>query len=191
MKCNGRFGPQQGATVVEFALIVSVFLMFIFLILEIARLMFLYNTLQVVTRRAASGSAVSDFSKSADMDLLRQRAIFRTTPGSLVLMPELTDNAVRIDYLSLSRGSDGTLTMQSVGGGSAPSSPGENRKNCKNGMYAANCLRFVRVRICDPSDTGSCTPIKFSPLFSMISTATHLPVATTITPLQSLGATPN
>lgn len=175
----------------EFALIVSVFLMLIFLILELARLMFLYNTLQDVTRRAASGSAVSDFSKSADMDLLRQRSIFRSTPGSLVLMPGLTDDAVRIDYLSLSRGSDGTLTMQSVGAGSGPGSPGENRKNCKNAMYAANCLRFVRVRICDPSDTGSCKPIKFSPLFSVISAAAHLPVATTITPLQSLGATAN
>jgi hypothetical protein len=177
----------QGSVLVEFALIVLVFLMFLFAVLELARLMFLYNTFQEVTRRAASVAATTDFNKSGEMDKVRWNAIFRTSAGGLVLMPELTDEAVRIDYMSLSIGSDGAMTMQPIASGVAPTSPEENRRNCLIDPYADNCIRLVRVRICDPKTTSDCAPMIFKTLTSIVNLAVPMPLATTIAPVQTLG----
>ncbi|WP_426114630.1 TadE family protein [Massilia sp. PWRC2] len=176
-----------GSTLIEFALIVLVFLMFLFAVLELARLMFLYNTFQEVTRRAASAAATTDFSKSTEMDKVRQDAIFRSTSGSLVLMPELTDQAVRVDYMSLSMGADGALAMQAIAAGAVPSSPEENRRNCLIDPYADNCIRLVRVRICDPATTSACSPMMFNTWTSIVSLTVAMPLATTIASAQTLG----
>lgn len=182
---------QVGATIVEFSLVISLFLTFIFAVIELARLMFLYNTLPDVTRRAATATAATDFTKAAEIDTLRQRAIFRNSSGSLVLMTELTDQAVRIDYLSVSKASDGTLSMLPISGGALPASPRENRATCLADPYATNCIRFVRVRICDPADTAICQAIKFRTLTTLAQFSIDLPIATTIAQAQSLGMVPN
>lgn len=182
---------QAGATVVEFALIVLVFLSFLFAIIELARMMFLFNTLQEVTRRAASAAAVSNLADETVMNDIRQHAIFRTSPGGLTLMDELTDRAIRIDYLSVSRGSAGAYTMQVTSNGALPASPAENRKNCVTDPYGANCVRLVRVRVCDPQVNGTCQPMKFKPLTSLFNVEISLPMATTIAKAQSFGAQVN
>lgn len=180
-----KFG--RGSVIVEFALIVLVFLMFLFAVLELARLMFLYNTFQEVTRRAASAAATTDFSKSGEMDRVRWDAIFRTSAGGLPLMTELTDEAIRIDYMSLSIGSDGAMAMQSIASGVAHVSPEENRRNCLIDPYADDCIRLVRVRICDPKATSECAPMMFKTLTSIVNLAVPMPLATTIAPVQTLG----
>lgn len=182
---------ERGATVVEFALILICFLMFIFGVLELARLMFLYNTLQDATRHAAKAAAISDFRNAATMDAIRQEAIFRSTPGGLVLMKELTDKAIRIDFLSVSRAGDGTLGLQEVSSGELASSPAENEANCRTDPYASNCIRFVRARVCDPKNATGCVPVKFTTLTTIINFTANLPVATTITHVQSMGHKPN
>ena len=177
----------RGSVLVEFALIVLVFFMFLFAVLELARLMFLYNTFQEVTRRAASAAATTDFSKSGELDRVRWDAIFRSSAGGLVLMTELTDQAVRIDYTSLSMGSDGAMAMQSLAFDVTHISQEENRRNCLIDPYAANCARLVRVRICDPTTISECKPMKFRTLTSIVNLEVPMPLATTIATVQTAG----
>lgn len=177
---------QRGSTAVEFALIVIIFLTFIFGVLEFARLMFLYNTLYDATRRGATVAASSDFSNAASMDKVRQQAIFRTSPGGLLLMPELTDKAIRIDYMSLSN-TAGTLALTPISSGNLPANPAENRRNCLLDPNAGNCVRLVRVRVCDPNMTDDCKPMHFKTLTSLVRLDLPLPMATTIAQAQTLG----
>lgn len=170
---------ESGATLVEFALIALVFFAFLFAIIDLARLMFLYNTLQESTRRAASAASVSDATNPAAMDKVRQNAIFRTAPGGLVLMTELTDSAIRIDYLSLNRDASGAYTMQPSTTG-ASFSPAANRHHCAVDPYANNCVRLVRARVCDPQTTATCEPMKFSPSISFFHVRIPLPIASTL-----------
>lgn len=184
-------GPRQrGATVVEFALIIVVFLMFIFGIIEVARLMFAFNTLQESTRRAASAAATSGFADGGQMDSIRRRAIFRNTAGFLPLMPEVTDQAIRIDYLWLQRSGSGAFSLQAMATGSEPASAEQNMANCMLDPYSANCIQFVRARVCDPQNTADCTPLNFKALTALVALEVPLPVATTIVRAQSLGYSP-
>ncbi|WP_426193407.1 TadE/TadG family type IV pilus assembly protein [Massilia sp. DWR3-1-1] len=181
---------QAGATIVEFGLIVLLFFAFLFAVIELARMMFLFNTLQEVTRRAAHGAAVTSPGSTA-MDDVRTNAIFRSDHGGLAMMSELTDLAVRIDYLSLSRSSSGAYAMQEMASGAVPTSPGANRQNCLFNPYASNCIRLVRARICEPQVTDSCRPMQFRPMITFFPFSVPLPMATTIVKAQSLGEQPN
>jgi Flp pilus assembly protein TadG len=180
---------QAGDMLVEFGLIVLLFFAFMFTVIELARLMFLTNTLQEATRRAASGASVTDPTNTASMDQIRRNAIFRDSAGGLVLMRELTDRAVRIDYLSVSRDSSGNYAMQPASGG-GPTSAADNRHHCAVDPYAGNCIRLVRVRICNPAITVSCEAMKFRPMTSLFNFQIPLPLATTIVKAQSFGAGP-
>lgn len=184
-----RRGRQAGSASVEFGLIAVVFFMFIFAVIELARLMFLFNTLEDATRRAASAAAITNFKSESDLNKVRWRALFRSNAGGLVLMPELTDQAIRIDYLALRKGEDGALSLQPMT--TLPETPAENRRNCLVDPYAANCIRLVRVRVCDPTDTAVCKPMMFTTLTSVIRFQMPLPIATTIAQAQSLGLRPD
>jgi hypothetical protein len=175
--------------IVEFALIVLLFFAFMFTVIELARLMFLTNTLEEATRRAASGASVTDPTNAASMDQIRRNAIFRSTSGGLKLMPELTDRAVRIDYMSVSRDSSGNYAIQPASGG-GPISAADNRHHCAVDPYAGDCVRLVRVRICNPAITASCEPMKFRPMTALFNFQIPLPTATTIVKSQSFGAGP-
>ncbi len=69
-----RASKQQGVAAVEFAVIVIFFLILLFGVLEMARLVYLFNTLQEVTRRAASIAVNSAFDTDAQGDV-RKRAL--------------------------------------------------------------------------------------------------------------------
>lgn len=188
---SNRHERQAGSMLVEFALVILVFLAFLFAVIDMARLMFVTNTLQEATRRAASFSSTSNPGSAAGYDAIRYKAIFRTSPGGLMLMPELTDKSVRIDYLAVVRDSSGAYSTQEIPGGLISSDPAQNRHNCVVDPYAANCIRFVRVRICDPQNTATCEPMKFKPMLNFFSFEIPLPTATTISKSQSFGYTPN
>ncbi|MDT1883665.1 pilus assembly protein, partial [Acinetobacter baumannii] len=58
---------QQGVAAMEFSLVAIVFFLMFFGMLELTRAMYIVNTLQEVTRRAAALAANSDFSDAAAM----------------------------------------------------------------------------------------------------------------------------
>lgn len=181
MRRPGRIGPvrQQGATSVEVALLSIVFFTFVFGILEVSRLLYVENTLPEVTRRAASAAANIYPSDTAALDRVRQGAIFRTTPGGLLLAPPITDTYVRIDYLRY----DLSMMPQSAW----PADAVSNRLNCASNPQALDCIRFVQARICKPGGADSCTAVTSKMMIPLLDWTVVLTKATTIVPAETLG----
>jgi len=165
------------------------FFTLVFGIIELARLLYVINTLPEVTRRAASGAAIIDFSDGPAMERLQQNAIFRDTPGELILAPPISDRHVRVDYLALTRSSDGTMTLVDIPTANLPSCPGANRQICLADPNAPNCIRFVRARVCDP-DASGCVAVRHRMILPLVDLGMDLPKATTITPVESSGYVP-
>lgn len=179
---------QKGAFAVEFALVVILFFTLLFGVIELARLIYLWNTLQEVTRNAARSAAYTDFRDAAAKDLIRQHAIFRTSGGKLVLGDPVTDGHVRIDYMTLGRSADGTLTMTPIADVSLPACPTRNRVICTADPSNPSCIRFVRVRICKPGGGSNCDPVPYAPLVPLIRfPSLMLPTSTTIVQAETLG----
>ncbi len=181
---------RRGATAIEFAFAVSLFFVWIFATLEVARLMYLWNTLQQVTRHAARAAAVTDFSDTAGMDRVRQAAVLRQGPGQLTLGGPISDSYVKIDYLSLS--ASGVLTPVT----SMPACPAQNIVNCINAPHGGGCIRFVRARLCTP-DGGECSPVPYTPMVGLLGSGGlgggfvfNLPVMSSVLPAESLGHRP-
>lgn len=179
----------HGATVAEFALVIVIFLGVVFFVLEAARALYLWNTLQEVTRRAAYAAAVSDFSDPAVMERVRQAAILRDSAGTLALGMPITDAHVRIDYLSLTRSADGSLTPTPITAGSLPACPAQARINCAANPLASNCIRLVRARICAPG-TQECGAVAYQPVFPLTGLSLTLPQSPTTSRAESLGFQP-
>jgi Flp pilus assembly protein TadG len=177
---------QRGTAAVEFALVMIPFLLMLFGIMELARSMYVINTLQEVTRRAAAAAANSDFHEAA-LAGVRAKAIFRDNAGPLALGDPITDEHVRIEYMALIRNADGSTTPTLIPPASLPDSPAKNIANCAADSNGATCIRFVRVRICDPATSGSCEPVIYKTIFPTIKLPFPLPASTTIVPAQSLG----
>lgn len=185
-----RYRPgvrQAGVAAVEFALLATLFFALVFGVLEVARAVYLLNTLQEVTRRAASMAANSRFD-SATLDTIRQQALFADAKGNLVLGDPVTPAHLKIDYLSLSRDSAGVLTAQPAS--PMPSCPATNMLNCLTNPYGASCIRLVRVRVCDPNGPDDCTAVPYRMLFPLVDLSMlKLPRSETVVPAQSLGYT--
>lgn len=181
---------QSGTTAVEVALLAPIFFALIFGAIELSRLMFVFNTLQEVTRRAAVAAVNIDPRDTTAIAAAKQAAIFRSTSGELVLAPQVTDSNIRIDYLSLSRGLDGSLTPVAIPESSWPSNPAQNRRNCMANPNGSNCIRFVRVQVCDAASTTSCDAVKSTSSYILGSFPVNLPKATTITVAESMGYVP-
>jgi hypothetical protein len=177
---------QSGTAAVEFALILLIFLTFIFGIMELARSMYIYNTLQEVTRRAAAAAANADFSV-ASTDKIRRYAIFRAPAdtGGLLFGNPVTAAHIRIDFMALERvGNDTTPKLISSAQLEA-SSPAANRLTCMRNSNDENCVRLVRVQVCQPGT--DCVPVPYEPVFPLISLPFNLPVARTIVAAETLG----
>jgi hypothetical protein len=183
----GRFRRprQQGVAVVEFAVVAIIFFMVFFGVVEMARVMYICNTLQEVTRRAAEGATHVDFTDSVALQRIREAAIFRSSPGSLMFAEPITDAHVKIDFLAITR--DGTsLALTPVH--ALPDSPEHNQQICMLDANDARCIRMVRVRICRPGDGDTCEAVPYQPLVSLIPLLiSHLPVSTTTSVAETLG----
>lgn len=184
-----RPAAQLGVAAVEFAMVAVVFFTIVFGVIELARLIYVFNTLQEVTRRAATAAANTDPSDTSAMDKVRQKAIFRNDAGTLALADPITDQHVRIDYLSLTRDATG-LHMTPIQTTSVPSCPADNHKTCVSDPNCPTCIRFVRVRICDPANTSDCDPVRYTPLVSLINMPFDIPISTTIVAAETLGFKP-
>lgn len=177
---------ERGVAAVEFALVALLFFLLVFGMIEIARAMYICNTLQEITRRAAALAATTDFTSTADMQRVREQAVFRESPGFLVFAQPVTDAHVRIDYMSIHK--DGTtLTMTAIPTGSLPSSPAVNYANCLKDPYGSNCIRLVRARVCDPDGSDACDRVPYQSLVSLVTLSFGLPEATTIVNAETLG----
>ena len=183
---HGRPPRQRGGAAVEFALLVALFLILVFGIFEMARLVYLFNTLQEVTRRAASLAINSPFD-AASQDSLRKRALIGGKDGNLLLGAPVTFRHLRLEYLSLSRESPTTLALRTVT--TLPADPARNRLNCLANPSADNCIRFVRVSICQPGAEG-CGAVPYRMLFPLVHfSGLNLPHSETIAPAQTMGYT--
>lgn len=175
---------QRGVAAVEFALVAMVFFIVFFGVVELTRAMYICNILQEVTRRAAALAATTDFSNSTAIQQVREKAVFRESPGFLVFADPVSDAHVNIDYMWIQR--DGT-TMTMVRIPSLPASPAVNHSNCLNDPYSERCVRLVRVRVCQETDGATCTPVAYRNLTSLVPFPFRLPISTTITNAETLG----
>lgn len=177
---------QRGVAAVEFGMVAIIFFLLFFGIVEMARAMYVMNTLQEVTRRAAALAVNTDFSDIAAMQRVRQQAIFRNSPGILLLSGPVSDRHIKIDYLRIPAGSAMPTPI-----GTLPDSPLTNRINCTSNPNAANCIRLVRARVCLPGgDAETCDPVRYRALVALIPFSFPLPVSSTVATIETLGLPP-
>lgn len=192
MNMRSHVQPQHGAFIVEFAMVLLIFLILAFGVIELARIMYVFNTLEEVTRRAASAATNTDFSDASAMSAVRQGAVFRNSPGLLTLGAPITDAHVRIDYMSLIRAGTGSgnMTLSEIPTANLPSCVATNKIVCMNNPNDPHCIRFVRVRICDPIDTNACSSVQYQTIASIVGMQLNLLKATRIVAAESLGFKP-
>jgi Flp pilus assembly protein TadG len=183
---RARPAAQGGATAVEFALVAVLFLTIVFGILELARIMYMYNTFAEATRSAAAAAANIDFTNTTEVDAARRRAVFDETSGKLLFGEPVTYKNVRVDYLYLDRTSGKLLPVTS----GALSCPARVRQNCLTDQYGSTCVRAVRVQMCTEAGSGTCTPIKYQGLLPFVNFNVNLPISTTIVKAETLGYVP-
>lgn len=181
---------QRGVAAVEFALVAMPFILLMFGVMEFGRLLYLWNTVQEVTRNAARQAVVTDFTNTTAIAAIKRSAVFRTTDGPLPAAAELTNARVNIRYLNAA----GDLPSP------MPLSPGDNISACLDSERVAECIRFVEVCV---SVGNTCQPdqsISFIPMISLFSqsgtyssdlTGLKIPMSTVRMPAESLGFQPD
>lgn len=178
---------QRGVAAVEFSLVAIIFFTLFFGIVEVARAMYIFNTLQEVTRRAAALAANTDFSNQAAMQRVREQALFRTSPGTLLFADPVSDQHIKIDYLRIpASASSVPVSMQVL-----PADPRANRVNCTSNPNASNCIRLVRARVCLPSDDSEvCDRVPYQALVRLIPFMFTIPSSATVATIETLGMPP-
>lgn len=179
-------GKQNGGAAVEFALVVLFFLTLVFGILELARAMYICNTLQEVTRRAAAMASKTDFSDAAAMQRVREYAVMRSSAGTLAFAEPITDAHVKIDYMAIVD-TEGALAIAEIPPGSLPANPAANRLVCINDPNDPGCIRLVRVRICLPGGGNDCSRVPYQSIVSLVRLPFPLPDSVTIVNAETLG----
>ena len=185
---------QRGVAAVEFALVAIPFFLLLFGAIEFGRLLYLWNTVQEVTRNAARQAVVTDFTNGAAIDAIKRSAVFRaTTTTGRVTLPaasEITNANVNIRYLNAAG------TVPTV----MPIDPGDNIAACLDATRTESCIRFVEVCV---STGNTCLPadsISFVPMISLFSQSgqystdlrgLRIPLSTVRMPAESLGFQPD
>jgi hypothetical protein len=177
-----RPGAQRGSAAVEFALVAIVYFLFVFGTMELARMMYTLNTLTEVVNRTARGAAVTNPGDAGKMDTMRNTAMLDAGTGKLPLGGGIDTSYLRIEYLAADRSSAVA---------SLPTCPVNNVMNCLQNPNGASCIRYIRVRLCDPSDGMACKPVPYVPMLALDGLAAfhfQLPAFTTVVAAQTLGA---
>lgn len=165
---------QGGMAVVEFALVAVILFSFIFGTMELARALYLWNTLAEVVNRAARMAA---FSTPGDATV-RQKAMFQDAAGGLPLGGGINDTNLLIEYLAANQS---TVVA-------APACPVQNLINCTNAPLGPTCIRFVRVRLCMPNTQCEQVPYQtIAGLDALNAFKVKLPTFATVVPAESLG----
>lgn len=97
---NSHLKTQEGGHTVEFAIVGAMFFILLFGAIEFGRLMFVWNTLDEVSRKSARVAAVCPVNHSA----IRRVGMFdaAVSSGASPVLPGLNEANIRIDYLDLS-----------------------------------------------------------------------------------------
>lgn len=176
---------QRGAVAVEFALVVPIFLVLLFGTIEFGRLIYLWNTVQEVSRSAARQAVVTDFTDTAAITAIKRSAVFRATDGTLPASTEVSNANVAISYLNAAG------TVPAV----MPLNPGDNIAACLDATRTDSCIRYVEVKVLKADGSG---PIQFVPLIGFFSAtpgvlstlnmpSIPIPLSTVRMPVESLG----
>lgn len=177
-----RLRSQTGAAAVEFALGAMVFFTFVFGVLELARALYAYSTMVEVTRRAARGAAMADFSSPGALAAVRHVAMFGSV-GGMPLRGNLNEGQLAVDYLN------GELERVDP----MPACPEQNIINCNQDPDGASCIRFVRVRLCSEGGGAQCSRVPYEPIIGanfFPGAPLHFPTFATVTPVATLGHQP-
>lgn len=181
---------QRGIAAVEFALVIMPFFMLLFGAMEFGRLMYLWNTVQEVTRNAARQAVVTDFTNTNAIAAIKLSAVFNSTSltsGTLPGVPQVTNATISIIYLNAA----GTVPA------SMPINPGDNIAACMDATRTDSCIKFVQVAVCAGSP---CVAVSFVPMISLFSksgtystnlTGLKIPLSTVRVPAENLGFQPN
>ena len=155
---------QRGAAAVEFAIVCLLFFTILFAILEFGRMMYVYNTMQEVTRRGAREAVVRWIDQG---DTIRSLAFFGGT--AIPAGAEVTADDMVIEYLNEA----GNLATP------LPVDPGDNLSACGNITLVNSCIFSVRVSI---------VGVSYSPMVGLFSfLGINLPPATVTMQAESLG----
>ncbi|WP_035374560.1 TadE family protein [Pseudoduganella violaceinigra] len=177
-----RASRRRGLASVEFAIVCLVVMPFLFATIEYGRLVFLWNAVPEVTRRAARAAAAADFSNPAALQALRRAALFRSDDGPLPLAPNVGSANLRIEYLW--QDAAGALAPLPL----LPACPLANRVNCARDPHGAACISFVRVRLCGSG--AGCPALAYEALLPMVPVPDALPAASALVAAESLGYAP-
>lgn len=181
---------QRGAAVVELAVVAIPYFLLLFGAIEFARLLYLWNTVQEVTRNAARQAVVADFSDANAIAAIRRSAVFRLTDGSLPGAPELTNANVNIRYLTAA----GTETSP------LPTDPGDNIAACLDAARSLSCIRFVEVCVSTGATCDGTQLVSFVPFISLFTGSgpfqadlrgITIPMSTVRMPAESMGFQPS
>ena len=186
-----------GAYRIEFALLLPLFCMLLYLSVELVRVSYLSSTVYAVTERAARRAAVTDFSDAAAMQQVRNYAVFRRSPGALMLGGAIDDRYVQIDYLALGPGAPTAAGLATTPVTPLPACPRQHMLACLADPNGAGCIRFVRARLCQPGGAaGTCGAVPFqfllpglASLFGAVADVS-MQRATTVTPAASFAYLP-
>lgn len=173
---------QRGAAAVEFAFVVVVFFTLLLGIIEFGRFMYVWNTVQEVTRIAGREAVVSDFSAS-EQDRIRRMAVFSIENSGNPNVPgaaEITASHVNIEYLN-----DIGIPVAAL-----PDDPAGNVEECLDSSN--RCIRYVQVSVCEEGNGNqACTPTRYAPMVGLFNFLdVEIPTSTVIMPAESLGYAP-
>lgn len=168
---------ERGATAVEFAIVAMLFFTIVLGIMEFGRILYVWNTVQEVTRRAAREAVVRSF---ADAGRIQRAAVFNPETGTATAyLPagrEITSASVKINYLN------GALAVASP----MPADISDNISACNDATRASSCIRYVEACVAVNGDcTGSLQYAPMAGLFPFL--AISIPVSSVIMPAESLG----
>ncbi len=155
---------QRGAAAVEFGLLCLVFLSIVLGILELGRMLYLYNTMQEVSRRGAREAVIRWVDQGT---AIKTEALFGGT--SVPAGAEITASNIVIRYLNAAGNEVSTL----------PASPADNMSACSDITRTDQCIYSVSVAL------ENVTYVPMVKLFTFLNIA--LPVAKVTMHAESLG----
>jgi hypothetical protein len=184
--------PQRGAATVEFALLAIVFFMVLLGIMEFGRLIYVWNTVQEVTRHAAREAVVRDFS-GTEIAAIQRESIFQGGSTGAVNLPagvEIANTTVKIVYLTVDAGGN----RVAITAANMPSDPADNISACSDILRMnISCIRFVQA--CIAVDDTCATSIPYQPMVLLLANlgidlAINIPASSVVMPAESLGFAP-
>jgi hypothetical protein len=162
---------------VEFALVAALLLTLLFGVMELGRVLLVWNSAQEVTRRAARDAAVQGFTPTIPYDAVLQSG---TSSGTVAFpgVGEITNGKVLIQFMT---GDFGALIATAP-----PANAALNQSNCAQGI--SPCVLAVQASLCAPGTTP-CQPVSYLPIgiFGNVFQL-FLPLSTVTQPLESAGA---